>query len=139
MKARARSQSLAFENSWTQDNVLAVIGPFLSTQWRGRIPLANRFKAVSISASAGKPGLAEGQPSVRVCQLHDRPGHDATRSQVLAERNTTSKTAAIVTDIKDALNKSTGQIVMPKLLGDAGIKIIGTSEFVTGEMDFSAQ
>jgi hypothetical protein len=48
------------------------------------------------------------------------------------------KTVCIVTDIKDALNKSTGQVVFPKLLEGKGVKIQGTSEFVTGEMDFSA-
>ena len=48
------------------------------------------------------------------------------------------KTVCIVTDIKDALNKSTGKIVFPKLFEKMGISIIGTSDFVTGEMDFSA-
>ena len=137
-ESKGEKSILGFRKFVTQDNALAVIGPFLSTQCEVVFPLANRFKAIAISASAGKAGLAEGnRPYAFVNFTTDQDTMPPAVKYWQKKHNI--KTAAIVTDIKDALNKSTGTIVMPKLLQDAGIKIIGTSEFVTGEMDFSAQ
>jgi branched-chain amino acid transport system substrate-binding protein len=137
-ESKGEKSILGFRKFATQDNALAVVGPFLSTQCEVAFPLANRFKTIAISASAGKSGLAEGnRPYAFVNFTTDQDTMPPAVKYWQKKHNI--KTVAIVTDIKDALNKSTGTIVMPKLLQDAGIKIIGTSEFVTGEMDFSAQ
>jgi branched-chain amino acid transport system substrate-binding protein len=136
-ESKGEKSILGFRKLVTQDKVLAVIGPFTSTSCEVTFPLANRYKTVSISASAGKSGLAEGnRPFAFVNFTTDE---DILPAAVkFWQKKYNIKTAAVVTDIKDALNKATGTIVMPKLLQEAGIKIIGTSEFVSGEMDFSA-
>jgi branched-chain amino acid transport system substrate-binding protein len=136
-ESKAEKSILGFRKLVTQDNALAVVGPFLTIGCEVVFPLANSYKTVSVSASAGKAGLAEGnRPYAFVNFTTDQATMPPAVSYWQKKYNV--KTAAIVTDIKDPLNKATGTIVMPKLLQDAGIKIIGTSEFVTGEMDFSA-
>lgn len=136
-ESKGEKAIFGFRKLTTQDKVLAVLGPFLSTEAEVCFPLANKYKTVSISASAAKPGLAA---------KHRPYGFTNSTSDLNTlppavkywQKTHNIKTACIVTDIKDALNKSTGKIVFPKLFEKNGIKIIGTSDFVTGEMDFSA-
>ncbi len=97
----------------------------------------NKYQIISISASAAKPGLAEAhRPYGFINATSDMNTLPPAVEYWVKAHNI--KTVCIVTDIKDALNKSTGQIVFPKLLEAKGVKILGTSEFVTGEMDLSA-
>lgn len=136
-ESKGEKAILGFRKQATQDNVLAILGPFLSTEAEVCFPLANKYQIVSISASAAKPGLAEAhRPYGFINATSDMNTLPPAVDYWVKTHNI--KTVCIVTDIKDALNKSTGQIVFPKLLETKGVKILGTSEFVTGEMDFSA-
>jgi branched-chain amino acid transport system substrate-binding protein len=136
-ESKGEKAIFGFRKLATQDNVLAVLGPFLSTEAEVCFPLANRYQIVSISASAAKPGLAEAhRPYGFINATSDMNTLPPAVEYWVKTHHI--KTVCIVTDIKDALNKSTGQIVFPKLLESKGVKILGTSEFVTGEMDFSA-
>jgi branched-chain amino acid transport system substrate-binding protein len=136
-ESKGEKAIFGFRKLATQDKVLAVLGPFLSTEAEVCFPLANKYSIVSISASAAKPGLAA---------KHRPYGFTNSTSDLNTlppavdywEKKHNIKKVCIVTDIKDALNKSTGKIVFPKLFGAKGIEVIGTSDFVTGEMDFSA-
>lgn len=136
-ESKGEKAIFGFRKLVTQDNVLAVLGPFLSTEAEVCFPLANKYEIVSISASAAKPGLAaKFRPYGFVNATSDMNTLPPAVDYWVKKHNI--KTVCIVTDIKDALNKSTGQIVFPKLLEVKGVKILGTSDFVTGEMDFSA-
>ena len=136
-ESKGEKAIFGFRKLATQDKVLAVLGPFLSTEAEVCFPLANKYEIVSISASAAKPGLAA---------KHRPFGFTNSTSDLNTlppavdywEKKHNVKKVCIVTDIKDALNKSTGKIVFPKLFEAKGIEVIGTSDFVTGEMDFSA-
>jgi branched-chain amino acid transport system substrate-binding protein len=136
-ESKGEKAIFGFRKLATQDKVLAVLGPFLSTEAEVCFPLANKYKIVSISASAAKPGLAA---------KHRPFGFTNSTSDMNTlppavdywQKKHDIKTVCIVTDIKDALNKSTGKIVFPKLFAARDIEVIGTSDFVTGEMDFSA-
>jgi branched-chain amino acid transport system substrate-binding protein len=136
-ESKGEKAIFGFRKLVTQDKVLAVLGPFLSTEAEVCFPLANKYKIASISASAAKPGLAA---------KHRPFGFTNSTSDLNTlppaveywQKKHNIKTVCIVTDIKDALNKSTGKLVFPKLFEKNGIKILGTSDFVTGEMDFSA-
>jgi branched-chain amino acid transport system substrate-binding protein len=136
-ESKGEKAIFGFRKQATQDNVLGILGPFLSTEAEVCFPLANKYQIVSISASAAKPGLAEAhRPYGFINATSDMNTLPPAVDYWVKTHNI--KTVCIVTDIKDALNKSTGQIVFPKLLEAKGVKILGTSEFVTGEMDFSA-
>ncbi len=136
-ESKGEKAIFGFRKLATQDNVLAILGPFLSTEAEVCFPLANKYQIISISASAAKPGLAEAhRPYGFINATSDMNTLPPAVEYWVKAHNI--KTVCIVTDIKDALNKSTGQIVFPKLLEAKGVKILGTSEFVTGEMDLSA-
>jgi len=136
-ESKGEKAIFAFRKLATQDNVLAVLGPFLSTEVEVCFPLANKYEIISISASAAKPGLAEKfRPYGFINATSDLNTLPPAIEYWVSKFDI--KTACIVTDIKDALNKSTGTEIFPKLLEAKGVKIIGTSEFVTNEMDFSA-
>jgi len=136
-ESKGEKAIFGFRRLATQDGVLAVLGPFLSTEAEVCFPLANKYEVISFSASAAKPGLAA---------KHRPYGFTNSTSDMDTlppavdywKKAHGIKTVCVVTDIKDALNKSTGKIVMPKLFETRGIQIIGESDFVTGEMDFSA-
>jgi branched-chain amino acid transport system substrate-binding protein len=136
-ESKGEKAILGFRKLATQDNVLAIVGPFLSTEAEVCFPLANKYQIVSISASAAKPGLSEAhRPYGFINATTDFNTLPPAVDYWVSKHNI--KTVCIVTDIKDALNKSTGQVVFPKFLEAKGVKILSTSEFVTGEMDFSA-
>jgi len=136
-ESKGEKAIFGFRRLATQDKVLAVLGPFLSTEAEVCFPLANKYEIISFSASAAKPGLAaKHRPFGFTNSTSDMDTLPPAVDDWQKKHNV--KTVCIVTDIKDALNKSTGKIVMPKLFEKRGIEIIGTSDFVTGEMDFSA-
>ena len=137
-ESKGETSILGFRKLATQDEVLAILGPFLSTECEVCFPLANRYKVVSFSASAAKPGLAAGnRPYGFTNSTTDMDIMPPAVKKWQATYNV--KKVCIITDIKDALNKSTGEVVFPTICKQLGIEIIGTATFVTGEMDFSAQ
>lgn len=136
-ESKGETSILGFRKLATQDEVLAILGPFLSTECEVSFPLANRYKVVSISASAAKPGLAaSNRPYGFTNSTTDMDIMPPAVKKWQAKYNI--KKVCIVTDIKDALNKNTGEVVFPGICKQLGIEIIGTASYVTGEMDFSA-
>ncbi|MBI3091200.1 MAG: ABC transporter substrate-binding protein [Candidatus Tectomicrobia bacterium] len=123
----------------TQDKVLAILGPYFSTESRVLFPVANRSKIVAISSVSAAPGIAaENRPwTFRNVMTSDRTiGPVIERFLKLYPG---VKTAAIMYDNKAIIAKSEGTQVFPSLLEARGVTIIATTTHGTGDIDFAGQ
>ena len=119
------------------DNVLCIIGPLLSTEAEQVFPIVNRDK-VPIISSCAKPGLTEANRpwTFRNAMTSDKVNEPTIRMWV---KQNNIKTVAILTDIKSKVSESYGKGVAPALLKKYGVQVIENIDFVTEDVDFSAQ
>lgn len=122
----------------TGDNVLAIIGPCLSGVAEVSFPVTNRLKTPSIAVCSAKPGVAE----------KNRPWafRNTTISTALYEHGIRLwaekykiKKAAVIYDARDAFSKADGTIVFPIMAKKAGLEIVDSVSFQTGDLDYSGQ
>jgi branched-chain amino acid transport system substrate-binding protein len=120
------------------DKVLAIIGPYLSTECEQVFPVVNRDKVPIITASSAKAGLTtSNRPwTFRNIMTSDKINEPAIRAWV---KQKNIKTAAILTDIKSKVSETYGKDVAPTLLKKYGVRIVEDIDFVTEDVDFSAQ
>ena len=120
------------------DNVLAIFGPYLSTECEQVFPIVNRDKVPIITASSAKAGLtAANRPwTFRNVMTSDKINEPAFRAWV---KQKNIKTVAILTDIKSKVCETYGKEVAPMFLKKYGVRIVEDIDFVTEDVDFSAQ
>jgi branched-chain amino acid transport system substrate-binding protein len=120
------------------DNVYQIIGPFLSTECEQVFPIVNRDKVPIVTASSAKPGLtAASRPwTFRNIMTSDKINEPTIKAWV-QQKNI--KTVAILTDIKSKVSESYGKNVAPAFLKKYGVRIVEDINFVTEDIDFSAQ
>jgi len=119
------------------DKVLCIIGPLLSTEAEQIFPIVNRDK-VPIISSCAKPGLTEANRpwTFRNAMTSDKVNEPTIRMWV---KHNNIKTVAILTDIKSKVSESYGKGIVPTLLKKYGVQVIESIDFVTEDVDFSAQ
>jgi len=120
------------------DRVLTVIGPSTSSECEVVFPIAVRAKISCVGLLSAEPGLsAKYRPwafrnTLASDKIYGPPVRKwAAQNQV--------KTAAIIYDKKSAFTKADGEKVFPGALKEAGINLLGSVSYLTGDMDFSAQ
>jgi branched-chain amino acid transport system substrate-binding protein len=120
------------------DKVHVIIGPFLSTVCEQVFPIVNRAKVPIITASSAKPGITKANRpwTFRNIMTSDKINDPTIRAWI---SNNNVKTVAILTDIKSKVSEIYGKNVAPGLLKKYGIKIVESIDFVTEDVDFSAQ
>lgn len=121
--------------------VLAIVGPHYSSEAEATFPLGNQLKIVQICVASSKPGLsAANRPyAFRNTLTEDKIG-DAVVKEFKKRYNI--KKVAIIADIKDAVSKSVGTVVLPAAYKANGIEVItGDSPvtFQTNDAQFMAQ
>ncbi|MBI3092145.1 MAG: ABC transporter substrate-binding protein [Candidatus Tectomicrobia bacterium] len=121
------------------DKVLAVLGPYLSSTTAVTFPVANRAAAPIISSSAAAPGLsASNRPwSFRNVMTSEKLNGPVVEKWLKAYPQI--KRVAVATDVKDFFSKTYGKDVMPALLKANGVEVGLETDFVTTDIDFSAQ
>ncbi len=120
------------------DKVVAILGPFLSTECEQVFPVVNRDKVPTITGSSAKPGLtAANRPwTFRNIMTSDKINEPTIKKWVQDQH---IKTVVILTDIKSKVSESYGKEVAPTFLKKYGVKILENIDFVTQDVDFSAQ
>ena len=120
------------------DKVLAVIGPSTSSECEVVFPIAVRAKITSVGLLSAEPGVsAKYRPwAFRNTLTSDKVYGPLVRKWASENR---VKTAAIIYDTKSAFTKADGEKVFPAALESAGVKLVGTVTYLTGDTDFSAQ
>jgi branched-chain amino acid transport system substrate-binding protein len=120
------------------DNVVAIIGPFLSTVCEQVFPIVNRAGVPIVTASSAKPGITKANRpwTFRNIMTSDKMNDPTIRMWV---KRHNIKTVAILTDIKSKVSESYGKDIAPALLKKHGVKVLENIDFVTEDVDFSAQ
>jgi len=125
----------------TDGRVLAMIGPFSSSEAEVAFPLGNQIKVPMIAQASSKPGIgAANRPwAFRMNVDEGRYAAPAVRRFVKEYR---VKSVAVVHDVKDAVGQIIGSRVLPALLKREGVALANEGSFLTfqtRDIDFSAQ
>jgi branched-chain amino acid transport system substrate-binding protein len=120
------------------DKVLAIIGPFSSSEARVTFPAGERIGIVAMSMASSAPGLAapykygfrntsdEGYMFVRVIRA-------------LKDKNIPHATAAVAYATDDVISKVMGEKVLPGVMKMAGVDVKLSVTFQTQAFDMAAQ
>lgn len=121
-----------------RDNVLAIIGPFLSGSAEVVFPIVNEAKIPILSPSSAKPGIPQkNRPwtfrnSIPTIKLYER-----IVAKWANEKNI--KKVVIIYNNQDAIMRGDGEMVFPMLLKANGMTLSDSVSHGTGAFDFSAQ
>lgn len=129
----------AYRQLSRQDKVLAVVGPFYSSECERLFPETTAEKLVVIATASAKPGLSN--LSTQPYAFRTAVPSGAKEEYLLREwsaRNRIS-TVAIVYDDRESVTKSLAQKVWPEILGMIGVTDLTADSplrFATGERNF---
>ncbi len=121
--------------------VLAIVGPHYSSEAEATFPLGNQLKIVQICVASSKPGLSAAN---RPYAFRNTLTEDKIADAVVKEfkKRYKIKKVAIITDIKDAVSKSVGTLVLPAAYQVNGIEVMTGKDpvtFQTNDTQFTAQ
>jgi len=121
--------------------VVAIVGPHYSSVTETTGPLGNRLKICQIAVASSKPGLSEAN---RPYLFRNTMTEDKVADAVVAafKKRYNIKKVAIMTDIKDAVSKSVGTMVLPAAFKQHGIEVMTGDNpvtFQTNDTQFKAQ
>ena len=120
------------------DKVLAIIGPFSSSECRVVFPAADRAGVVSMSMASSAPKLAEPfQYAFR--NTSDESYMFERVMRALKQKNLAIATGAIAYATDDVISKVMGENVLPGIMKKAGTDVKLSVTFQTQAFDFSAQ
>jgi branched-chain amino acid transport system substrate-binding protein len=122
----------------SSDQVHCILGPFLSTECEQVFPVVNTAKVPIITGSSAKPGLTKASRpwTFRMIMTSDKINNLAITWWV---KKHDIKSVVILTDIKSKVSETYGKAVAPEILKKLGIQIKDNIDFVTEDVDFSAQ
>jgi len=123
------------------DKVLAILGPFSSSECEVAFPVGNRIGIAMISQASSKPGLAKPHRPYAFRNTIDEivMGKVAVKAFI---QNYNIKKVAVVHDIKDAIGLTLGSKVLPAMFQKMGVTIVNEGNYVTFQIkdfDFGPQ
>jgi branched-chain amino acid transport system substrate-binding protein len=120
------------------DQVLAIIGPFSSSECRVAFPAAERAGVVTMSMASSAPKLAE--PFTYAFRNTSNEGYLFSRvMRALKEHNLPVATAALAYATDDVVSKTMGEIVLPNVMKGAGTEIKLSVTFQSQAFDLAPQ
>jgi branched-chain amino acid transport system substrate-binding protein len=120
------------------DKVLAIIGPFSSSECRVAFPVAERDSVPAMSMASSAPNLAAG--FTYAFRNTSDEGYLFTRvMQALKEHHLPMATAAIAYATDDVISKTMGEVVLPKVMKKAGTDVKLNVTFQTQAFDLAPQ
>ena len=125
----------------SDDNVLAILGPFSSSEAEVAYPVGNKIGIVMIAQASSKPGVAAAS---RPYALRNKIDELRLAMPAVKKWKETYniKSVAIVHDAKDAVGRSLGTQVLPGVCKKMGLQIVNEESpvtFQTGDFDMRPQ
>jgi branched-chain amino acid transport system substrate-binding protein len=120
------------------DKVLAVIGPFSSSECRVVFPAADRAGVVSMSMASSAPNLAAGF-AYAFRNTSDEAYMFERVMRALKEKNYPTATGAVAYATDDVISKTMGEKVLPSLMQKAGTEIKLSVTYQTQAFDLAPQ
>jgi len=125
----------------TDDKVMAILGPFSSSECEVAFPVGNRIGIVMVAQASSKPGVAKVNRPYAF-----RNKVDELRLAIPAvmkwKQYYNIKTVAIVHDSKDAVGRALGGMILPMVCKKMGLTIVNEGKYVTyttNDFDMSPQ
>ncbi len=123
------------------DKVLAILGPFSSSECEVAFPVGNKLGVAMISQASSKPGLAKKHRPYAFRNTIDEivMGKVAVKAFI---KQYNVKRVAVVHDIKDAIGLILGSKVLPMVFKKMGVTIANEGNYVTFQIkdfDFGPQ
>jgi branched-chain amino acid transport system substrate-binding protein len=120
------------------DKVLAIIGPFTSSECRVVFPAAERIGIVTMSMASSAPNLAE--PFTYAFRNTSNEAYMFSRvMRALKEKNYAMATGAVAYATDDVISKTMGEKIIPTLMQEAGVDIKVTVTYQTQAFDLAPQ
>jgi len=123
------------------DEALAILGPFSTSEAEVAFPVGNRIGIVMISQASSKPGLAKEHRPYAFRNTIDEIEMGKVAVKAFMERYKI-KQVAVVHDIKDAIGLTLGSKVLPAVFKKMGATIVNEGGYVTyqtNDFDFRPQ
>jgi len=122
----------------SSDQVHCILGPFLSTECEQVFPVVNSAQVPIVTCSSAKPGLTKANRpwTFRNIMTSDKINEPTIAAWV---KNHNIKSVVILTDVKSKVSETYGKVVAPEILKKLGVQIKENIDFVTEDVDFSAQ
>jgi branched-chain amino acid transport system substrate-binding protein len=120
------------------DKVMAIIGPFSSSECRVAFPAAERESVALMSMGSSAPNLAKGF-NYAFRNTSDEAYMFDHVLQALKSHRIAIDTAAVAYATDDVISKTMGEKVLPALMQKNGTKIQATVTFQTQAFDLSPQ
>lgn len=120
-----------------KDQIVAIHGPQWSAETEAVFPICERSKILCFSPTATKPGVSAPY-SWAFRNTVDENFLVPQTLKWVKDNYPWVKTAAILSDIKDAYSKSLGHDTFRPKLKEFGIEVVEDVDYVTGDTDFSA-
>jgi branched-chain amino acid transport system substrate-binding protein len=121
------------------DQVEVIVGPMSSSESEVALPVANRMETPIITPTAAKPGIATANRPWAFGFATTADKLDGSLVKAWLAKNPSIKSVVILVDAKDGVSSSECNRVFPPALDKAGVKVLDTISFQTGDIDFSAQ
>jgi len=112
------------------DKVLAIIGPFSTSEAEVAFPVANKLGIIVISQASSKPGLAREHRPFAFRNTIDEIQMGRVAVKAFMERYRVRK-VAVVHDIKDAIGLVLGSQVLPTVFKKMGATIVNEGAYIT--------
>jgi branched-chain amino acid transport system substrate-binding protein len=120
------------------DKVLAIIGPFSSSECRVVFPAGDRAGVATMSMASSAPKLAE--PFTFAFRNTSDEGYMFERvMRALKQKNLPIATGAVAYATDDVISKVMGEAVLPGIMKRSGTDVKLSVTFQTQAFDFSAQ
>ena len=120
------------------DGVLAIVGPFTSSEARVVFPAAERLELVSMSNASSAPGLTKGFTYAFRNTAQEGAMFDAVL-RTLQGKFTPSATAAVAYANDDVISRTLGEELYPALLKKHNLKVVQSVNFKMTAFDLAAQ
>ncbi len=114
----------------SDDNVLAIIGPFSTSEAEVAFPVGNKMGIAMISQASSKPGLAKEHRPYAFRNTIDEIRMGQVAVKAFMERYGVKK-VAVVYDVKDAIGLTLGSMVLPTVFKKLGATIVNDKDHVT--------
>ncbi|UCB49247.1 MAG: ABC transporter substrate-binding protein [Deltaproteobacteria bacterium] len=121
--------------------VIAIVGPHYSSVAETTFPLGNQLKIVQVAVASSKPGLAAAN---RPYAFRNTLTEDKIAGAVVREfkKKYNIEKVAIMVDIKDAVSRAVGTLVLPPAFNAYKVNILTGKDpvtFQTNDTQFKAQ
>lgn len=133
-----KQATTALQQFAKDDGVLAVIGPFSSSEVRTTFPVGEREGVAQMSMASSAPGLGKGF----TYGFRNTTDEGRVIDEVMASlraKGLPTATGAVVYATDDVVSKSIGTVVVPKVFEKYGVKLAGSVDFQHKAFDLSPQ